>query len=251
LFRDAVIPKGKIRYALSNEVIMRPIQWLCFVLLPWFAAGAFAAETAPRYNSVELQAEAQREVQNDLLNATLYVELEDASAAAVANTINRRINDALRIARDYKGVRVRSGNHQTYPVYSKTNTLQGWRGRGEIRIDSGDFEAASTLIGKLQATMQLGNVSFSVAPETRRSVESELITEAIAAFKARADIIKTALAGRAYKLQRLNVSSAYNAPQPRLAMARAASSAEVAAPSLEGGISQVTIRTNGAIEIIE
>ena len=34
-----------------------------------------AAENMPRYNSVELQAEAQREVQNDLLNAVLYVEL--------------------------------------------------------------------------------------------------------------------------------------------------------------------------------
>lgn len=230
---------------------MRHIQWLCLVLLSWFAAGAYAAETAPRYNAVELQAEAQREVRNDLLNATLYVELEDASAATVANAVNRRINDALRVAKDHKGVRARSGNNQTYPVYSKANTLQNWRGRGEIRIDSGDFEAASTLIGKLQATLQLGNISFSVAPETRRGVENELITEAIAAFKTRADIIKTALAGRAYKLQRLNVSSSYNVPQPRLAMARAAASSEVAAPSLEGGISLVTIHANGAIEIIE
>jgi predicted secreted protein len=231
---------------------MRRLIGRCLAVLLWFAGNALAAEpTQPRYNSVELQAEAQREVQNDLLNATLYVELEDASAAAVANAVNRRVNDALRIAKDYKGVRVRSGNNQTYPVYSKTNALQGWRGRGEIRIDSGDFEAASTLIGKLQATLQLGNISFSVAPETRRSVENELITEAIAAFKARADIIKNALAGRAYKLQRLNVAGAYNTPQPRLAMARAASSAEVAAPNLEGGISQVTIRANGAIEIIE
>jgi predicted secreted protein len=251
LFPAVVVPKGKIQYVLSNEVIMRHIQWLCLIILAWFAAGVLAAETAPRYNSVELQAEAQREVRNDLLNATLYVELEDVSAAAVANAINRRVNDALRIARDYKGVRVRSGNNQTYPVYSKTNTLQSWRGRGEIRIDSGDFEAASGLIGKLQSSMQLGNIGFSVSPEMRRSVENELITEAIAAFKARADIIKTALAGRSYKLQRLNVGSAYSAPQPRLAMARAGSSAEVAAPNLEGGISQVTIRANGAIEIIE
>src|ERR1700704_1387842 len=48
-----------------------------------------AAESfQPRYNAVEFQAEAQREVQNDLLNATLYVELNDANAAALANAIN-------------------------------------------------------------------------------------------------------------------------------------------------------------------
>ena len=213
---------------------------------------AQAAEPAsPRYNTVELQAEALREVQNDLLNAVLYVEVEDASAATVADSVNTRVNEALRIARDYKSVRVRSGNNQTYPVYSKANALQGWRGRGEIRLDSTDFQAASELIGKLQARMQLGGISFSVSPETRRSVENELITEAINRFKARAEIIKSAITGRGYKLQRLNITSGYNAPQPRLAMARAVTSTEVTAPGLEGGVSQVSVRANGAIEIIE
>jgi predicted secreted protein len=215
------------------------------------AAWSVAAEP-PRYNTVELQAEAQREVQNDLLNATLFVELNDASPAALANAVNKSVNEALRIAKEYKSVRVRSGNNQTYPVYAKANVLQGWRGRAEIRIESKDFEAASALIGRLQANMQLGNLSFSVSPEARRTVENELITEAIGAFKARAEIVKTALAGRGYKLQRLNVANGYNAPQPRLAMARLASSAaEVAAPNLEAGVSVVTVSTSGAIEVLE
>ena len=141
-----------------------------------------AADSTPRYNSVELQAEAQREVQNDLLNAVLYVELNDASPAALANAVNKSVNEALRIAKEYKTVRVRSGNNQSYPLYAKGNVLQGWRSRAEVRLESRDFEAASALIGKLQASMQLGNLSFSVSPEMRRSVENELIAEAIAAF---------------------------------------------------------------------
>jgi predicted secreted protein len=216
------------------------------------SAPVLAADQSPRYNTVELQAEAQREVQNDLLNASLYVELNDASPAALANAVNKSVNDALRIAKDYKGVRVRSGNNQTYPVYAKGNVLQGWRARAEIRIESRDFEAASRLIGQLQAGMQLGNMSFSVSPEARRTVENELIAEAIGAFKARAEIVKTALAGRGYKLQRLNVASGYNAPQPRLAMARVATAGQdVAAPNLEAGVSTVTVSANGAIEILE
>ena len=126
----------------------------------------------------------------------------------------RAVNEALRVAKDYKGVTARSGNNQTYPVYAKGNVLQGWRGRAEIRIESRDFEAASGLIGKLQAGMQLGNISFSVSPEARRSAENELIAEAIAAFKARAEIVKAALAGRGYKLQRLNLANGYGAPPP-------------------------------------
>ena len=138
------------------------------------ALSSSAAEPAPRYNTVELQAEVQREVQNDLLNAVLFVELNDASPAALADAVNKSVNEALRIAKGYKGVRVRSGNNQTYPVYAKANVLQGWRSRAEIRIESRDFEAASGLIGKLQAGMQLGNMTFAVSPEARRPANARL-----------------------------------------------------------------------------
>src|SRR5687767_7047642 len=91
------------------------VQALGFVLLAAFAALAPAADTPPRYNVAEFQAEASREVQNDLLNATLYVELNDPSAATLANALNTRVNEALRVAKEYKGLRVRSGDNRTYP----------------------------------------------------------------------------------------------------------------------------------------
>lgn len=220
----------------------------CF-LVP---AVSVASAEPPRYNTIELQAEAQREVHNDLLDASLFVELNDPNPASLANAMNKRVNQALRVARDDKGVRVRSGNNQTYPVYTKAGVLQGWRGRAEIRIEGRDFDAASGLIGQLQAGMQLGNMSFSVSPEARRAMENELIAEVIGAFKARAEIVKTALAGRGYKLLRLNVASTRNAPQPRFAVARMmASSQEVVAPDLEVGVSLVIVSANGAIEILE
>ena len=231
---------------------MPQIRWLLFAaLIPSLPAPA-AEPTPPRYNTVTLEADAQREVQNDLLNATLFVEVNDATPAGVSNAVNRSVNEALRVAKEYKGVRVRSGNNQTYPVYSKANQLQGWRGRGEIRVESKDFEAASGLIGKLQSTMQLSGMQFTVAPESRRAVENELITEAIAAFKARAEIARAALGGRGYKLQNLNVLSGRSQPpQPYRAMARAQAAQEVAPPKLEAGISLVTVNANGSIEILE
>ena len=221
-----------------------------FAALTVAAADTCGAERGqPRYNAVEFQAEAQREVQNDLLNATLYVELSDANAAALADALNKSVNEGLRVAREFKTVRARSGNNQTYPVYSKANVLQGWRGRAEIRIESKDFEAASALIAKLQASMQLGGISFSVAPDTRRAVEDQLTVEAIAAFKARAEVMRNALAGRGYKLVRLSLTGGTQ-PQPRFAVARAVA-ADVTSPDLEGGVSQIRVMANGSIEIIE
>jgi predicted secreted protein len=229
---------------------LRPI-FLFLAMLS--AAAAFAADPAPRYNTVELQAEAQRELANDTITASLYVELNDANPAVLAAAVNRATNEALRVAREYAGVRVRSGNNQTYPVYAKGNVLQGWRVRAEIRLESRDFEAASRLIGKLQAGMQLGNTAFSVSPEARRQAENELIAEAIAAFKARADIVRGALGGRSYKIQHLNVNAGYSAPPPRFALARsmAAAAPEVPAPNFEGGMSMVTVTVGGAIEVLD
>ena len=232
---------------------MRAMKWLYLAASLALAGTALAADPAPRYNTIELQADAQREVANDTLSASLFVELDDANPAALANAINKAANEALRLARDYKSVRVRSGNNQTYPVYAKGNILQGWRGRAEIRIESRDFEAASGLIGKLQAGMQLGSLSFSVSPEARRQTENELIAEAIGAFKARAEIVRGTLASRGYKILRLNVNSGSSAPPPRFAMARAlaAGAPEVAAPNLEGGVSLVTVTVGGAIEVLD
>ncbi len=232
---------------------MGVLKSLSLLALLALSAAALAAEPAPRYNAVEFQAEAQREVPNDTLRASLYVELNDANPASLANAINKAANDALRVARDYKSVRVRSGNNQTYPIYSKGNVLQGWRGRAEIRLESRDFEAASGLIAKLQAGMQIASLSFSVSPEARRQAENELMVEAIGAFKARAEIVRGALAGRGYKLQRLSLNSGQSGPPPRFAMTRslAAGAPEVAAPDLDGGVSQITVTAAGTIEILD
>ena len=224
---------------------------IALILLIPSAAVALAAESEqPRYNVVEFQAEAQREVPNDLLNATLYVELNDTNAAALADAVNKRVNDALRVAKGHKGVRARSGNNQTYPVYSKSKELQGWRGRAEIRIESKDFDAASALIGKLQANMQLAGMSFSVSPASRRAVQDELSVEAIKAFKTRADVLRTALTGRRYKLVRLDVSAGHSGPQPYFGVRGLAQEA-VTAPNLESGVSLITVVARGTIEIVD
>jgi predicted secreted protein len=223
---------------------------LCAVFAGGIAPAA-AQTLSERYNTIELSAEAQREVANDTLSAALYMEANGATAAEVANTLNRAINDALKQSAEVKAVRARSGNNQTWPLYNKAQQITGWRGRAEIRLESRDFTAAAALVGRLQSTLQLASLQFSVSPEARKAAENELITEAVAAFRARADVVRQALAGKGYKLRRLAISTGGFAP-PRPLMARAmaaASAAEVAAPQFEGGMSQVTVTASGAVEI--
>ncbi len=205
----------------------------------------------PRFNQVDLAAEVSREIQNDLMLASVYAEANDASAAKVADQLNRLTADALKTAADFKTVKARSGFNQTFPVHDRNNRLTGWRGRAEIRLESKDFAAMASLIGKLQSTLQLGGVTFAVSPELRRQTESDLITEAVAAFRGRADIATKAIGGRSYKIRRIaiNTGGMFPPPRPMAAQARAAASAEVAPPTFEGGTSTVQVTVNGSIQV--
>jgi len=230
---------------------------ICRTLLA--VAGALCAATASaqvpaepvRFNQVDLQAEVAREVQNALMNASLYAEASDPSAPKVADQLNRLAAEALKTAGEFKTVKARSGYAQTYPVYDRANKLTGWRGRTEIRLESKDVQAMAALIGKLQSTMQLGGISFTVSPELRRQTENELITDGVAAFRARADIAAKALGGRSYKIRRVGLNTSGFAPGPRpMAAARMApQAAEVAPPVFEAGTSMVNVVAAGTVEV--
>jgi len=240
------------QYRLSNIPILGRLLMLLACAAALAAAPLWAQNAPLRYNVVELQAEAQREVPNDLMVALLFVEETNANPALLAAAINRGVAEALKVAREFASVKVRTGNNQTSPVYApRSNQLQGWRGRAELRLETRDFAAGSGLIGKLQGGMQLGGVSFSVSPEARKAVENELIAEAIAAFRGRAEIAQKALGGRAFKVQRINVGSGFAGPQPRLTMqARGmADAAAAVAPPAEGGASTLSVNVSGAVEI--
>jgi len=86
------------------------------LLLLSVSAIASARGDAPSFNLVSLQAEASREVSNDLMLAVLAVEMEDRDPAQLADSVNRSIQEALASAKEFKSVKVRSGSYRTYPV---------------------------------------------------------------------------------------------------------------------------------------
>lgn len=227
---------------------MRTLLALLLTLAPAiaFAQGAAGAD---RWNQVDLAAQASREVQNDVVHATLFVEANDANPANVAAQLNRALGEALKITAEAPAARARTGANTTYPVYDRNQKLVGWRGRAELRLESKDFGAAAQLIGRLQPSLQLAHLTFAVSPELRRRTEDELIVEAVAAFRARAEVAARALGGRSYRIRRvaLDAQGAFPPPRPYGRIAPAA--AEAAPPPLEGGTTVVTVGASGTIEV--
>lgn len=233
---------------------MLRIASLCILL----SFNLLAQAEVESYNRIDFQVEAAREVANDLLVASLSVEIQDKQPARVAQQMNTALNDVLKKASAFSTVKTSSGNQYTYPVYGKNsplvndkkNQIEAWRGHGEIRLESRDFKTAGELIMQLQSAMQLSSVQFSIAPDTRAQTENTLITEAIKTFQTRADAIRIALGAKSYKIVHFSINSSGMPPRYPAPMMRAAAMADTAipAPEFAGGESRMTMQINGTIE---
>jgi predicted secreted protein len=226
---------------------------LCALALGWLVSAAASAEPllpVPK-DQVSFRVEAKREVPNDWIAATLGVEEESGDAAGLAARINQRMAAALALAKADQRLLVSSGAYQTYPVYDRTRIVR-WRASQDLVIETAEVDALTQMAGSLQAQgLLLRGVSFSVAPETRKRVEDELIVEALSLFRERAGLIARGLGRRGWNLMSLSLGESGPPPMPLyqtrgMAMEAAA---PAAAPALEAGRSTLRIEASASVEI--
>lgn len=209
------------------------------------------AEPPPPHNQVSLQAEVSQALTNDLMTATLFVELEDSKPASLSRRLTEAVNGGVRVAKDATGVKASSGNIRHWPVTGKQGKIERWRGRAELNIESKDFKAAGDLIGRLQDTMQLEGVAFTVSPEARRARENALIGEAVAAFRQRAELAQKAFGAQGYELVNVSINTAGQGPIMPMArgMMMKAEMADAPAPEFAAGESQIMVTVGGTVEL--
>jgi predicted secreted protein len=206
---------------------------------------AAAGEKQDPFDVVSFEAQASREVPNDQLVAVLAVELHGPDPAALAAAANRRMAEALKAVAGAPSVKARSGNYQTFPRYDRNQRIESWQVSQELRLESADFEAAARLIARLQESLVVRSMAVRLSPEARRAAEDALIAEAIAAFHARAERVRTAMKAAGYRIRTLSIGTAGGAP-PRPFEARAAMAQPVA---VEPGESQVNVTASGSIQL--
>ena len=206
------------------------------------------------YNQISLRAEASQEVPRDLMVVTLYTEAQNTDAAKLAAEITTAMNKAIGEAKQVKGVTLRQGSRNSYPVYdNKSQKITAWRERAELRLESADFAALSKLTGDLMQTLKMGSMQFTVAKATRIASQDALLKDAVNAFRARAQMATDALGGKGYTIVNLNLNS-NGYPQPYMRsemMMKAAAPAMDSAPTpeIEAGTSEVSMSADGVIEV--
>jgi predicted secreted protein len=218
----------------------------------WWVAGLCASAAAedadePR-RRVSFSVESAREVSNDWIRAVVGVTEEDADPAQAADRVNRTMAWALEQARGDDRVKTSSGGYHTQPVYHE-GKLRRWRASQELVLEGGDPDAMTELLGILQSRVQLRAFGFSVSEERRRRVEEELVSEALGAFRARAELVRRGLEARGYALDELAIDTGGHHIPARRAMRtmETAVHAAVAPPPAEAGTSRIRVVVNGSI----
>lgn len=229
------------------------IKQFSTALLILGASTVSIADDAMKYNILNFQAEATRQVSNDEMHAILFIEKSHKQPAELSAQITQLMNQALNIAKKYPQVKVETGSQTTYPVYDNDSTkLKEWRGRAEINIESTDFKAASQLVSELQQNFQTQSINFTVSDAQRKKVENELMTEASKNFQQRAQILSQAWNKSSYNLVSLNFNTNNSYPQPvmmRASMAKFSGAEAADSQNMAAGESKITVNANGSIQI--
>jgi predicted secreted protein len=213
-----------------------------------FAGAAAAQPFAPDpKNRATFSVERTRDVANDWVTAVVGTSDEDSDAARLADRVNKKMNEALAIAKQAKGVEVKSGGYATQPVHDKDGKIARWAASQDLYLEGSDVEAVSALVGKLQGKLLLRSIAFSVSPESRRKAEDGLIGEALTAFQERAKRISAGLGARDYGVVSVSIQTpGGGGPVP---MMMRAEMSKVAAPSFESGQSTLSVRVDATIEL--
>jgi len=222
---------------------------LGLALLALLVTGARADDSPDPMHRVSFQVERSHEVTNDWMQAVVGITDEDADSSRLADRINATMTKALATAKRADGVKVKSGGYSTHPVH-ENGKLRRWRASQDLILESSDVEAVTKLVGTLQSELQLRSIAFSVSPERRRGVEDELVAEVLAAFRARAEIVRQSLGARGYEIVQISINTQGGVQRRQLPMMamEMASASQVRAPAVEGGSSRIEVHANGTIE---
>ena len=206
------------------------------------------------YDVITLSAQAEREVQQDLISITFFTAQTGPTSAGVQEQLVLFTNEALAIARAKKKgsqVRVDTGGMTVSPAYDKKGSISGYAGRSTIVVSGTDMETISALTGEIKG-MAVESIDFSVSPSTAKRVLKKLTLEAIEAFQEKAIDVAAAFGAQTYKLVNANVNSGTGHRGRATRGALMASSASMpmgGALEVEGGKEQLTASVSGSIQL--
>ena len=169
---------------------------------------SFAADPISHQpTDISFSVEAEKEVERDLLQVSLFYQAEGNDLSALNKIMAEKMNKAIELAKAQSTVEIKDNSRNTWIRYDNKGKQQGWIARAELTLESKDSQVLSTLVHELDGVLAIDRVSASVSREKLNSLEKELTKEALAKFKDKALLLQESLQMKGYTIQNLEISS--------------------------------------------
>ncbi|MBT8360090.1 MAG: SIMPL domain-containing protein, partial [Deltaproteobacteria bacterium] len=167
------------------------------------STSAFAADEL-NYNLIQLSAQTEKQVENDLFVVTLSAMAEMGNSKDAAQLVNADMAWAIDLLEDKPEIKRQTLNYQTHPVY-KNKTIIGWNARQQLRLESRKIERLSELVGMLQEKLTVISMQFEVSTEKQNNAVKALIGSALDEFKSKARLVATAIGAVDYRIVSISI----------------------------------------------
>jgi predicted secreted protein len=230
-----------------------------------FGAPAAAADAAALRDVLNptgvlnLTATASVQVTKDVLTVVFSQTREGADAAAVQSALKQSLDAALAEARKIARpgqVEVQTGNFSLYPRYGNPTprssgqpAITGWQGTAELIVQGKDAAAIAQLSGRI-GTMNIARVGYSLSKEAREKVEAEVVSRAVADWRAKAQQMSQQFGYSGYTVREVNVGTSEPGAGPvPTAMVRANAIQMDQPLPTEAGKGDVTATVSGSAQM--
>ena len=211
-----------------------------------------AQQPAPPQGVLTLTASASVEVPRDLLSIAFSTSRDGTEAGAVQAALRQALDAALTEARRSAKpgeVDVQAGNFTIHPRYNNKGVMTGWSGSAEMTVEGRDMTTIAQLAGRIQ-TMTIARVGYALSRQAREKVEAQVVAQAIARYRAKAEATSKEFGFGGYTIREVNVAT--DEPPPHMPMMRRqAADAMVAADAMpiEPGRGSVTATVSGSVQM--
>ena len=194
-----------------------PVLLLGLMMVPFGSAGAQDGLNLPPEGQtiINFSATETRTVPQDLLIASLRIEVQDETPAAIQKKINEAMTKARAITKKESELKVSTGGYMVHkydePIEvdsrnGKQEYKSVWRGSQTIDIQSKNKEKVLDVTGKLQELgFATNNLQYTLANDTVEKVREELLVEALKKLQSKAKVVATTLGKANVELVDVNV----------------------------------------------
>jgi len=201
-------------------------------------------------HTIHFNVSESQKVANDLVAITFRYVAQAPTGEQVMQQINKKMQAAIRILKNFPNMETQTSQYQVRPVYSKKQIITHWQGQQNLTITTANRAGLPKLLAQLQPYLNYQSMRFHVSEETQQSIKTNLLTKALQSYQNKAKFIARSFGAEHFQIIETRIDTP-NLPSPRneTYLRSAQVMSESVMPAIEGGKSEVRVQVSGKLYI--